>query len=316
MKKVYILSFLVALLFVTACTSQVYKEHKEEALEAIKEERYEDAKIALESAIEEKEETDDLIILEDVESMIELQLSFNEGDFEKAHSHILDIEGSESDSEETGLLQEQADVQKDLLLLVETQMNELSDLLADISTLYEEEAYQEAFDRVEGYEVPEEPHAVLEQLLAELGDWKARLEEALETEIDEEVEEQEAEENIEEATEEKNEEENTNESNGASDSDSNSSNSGQDTVSGNDDYESPEGMMSRDDAAELVATFAGIENSPNYQVQFDHENDAREWVFQVYEVVIDNPDTSEGHTSTWGWYSVDPETGNVTDLMN
>ncbi|KGA97878.1 hypothetical protein AJ85_04540 [Alkalihalobacillus alcalophilus ATCC 27647 = CGMCC 1.3604] len=314
MKKVYILSLLVALLFVTACTSQVYKEHKEEALEAIKEERYEDAKMALESALEEKEEADDFIILADVESMIELHLSFNEGDFETAHSHILDIEESESDSEETQLLQAQADVQKDLLLLVETQMNELADLLAEVSTLYEEEAYEEAFDRVEGYEVPEEPHAVLEELLAELGEWRARLEEALEADDEgEEVVEPEAEEVVEETT----EDENTNDSNETDNNDStDSSNSGQDTVGGNDDYEAPEGTMSRDDAAELVAVFAGIENSPNYQVQYDHENADGEWVFQVYEVVIDNPDTSEGHTSTWGWYSVDPKTGNVTDLMN
>ena len=51
-------------------------------------------------------------------------------------------------------------------------------------------------------------------------------------------------------------------------------------------------------------------------MQFDHENDARQWVFQVFEIVITDANTNEGHQTTWGWYSVDPNTKNVVDLMD
>ncbi len=64
-----------------------------------------------------------------------------------------------------------------------------------------------------------------------------------------------------------------------------------------------------------VAAFAEIPNHENVKVQYDHDNDEGEWVYQVFEVIIDHSETNEGHTATWGWYAINPENGQITDLL-
>lgn len=70
-----------------------------------------------------------------------------------------------------------------------------------------------------------------------------------------------------------------------------------------------------DEGKELVAEFIKMNDSSNLTIQFDREDEKGNYIFQVYEIVIDNPETKEGHTATWGWYSVNPETKEVEDLM-
>ena len=49
------------------------------------------------------------------------------------------------------------------------------------------------------------------------------------------------------------------------------------------------------------------------EVLYDHMNEQGDYVIHVYEIVTDNPETGEGHTATWGWYAVDPITGEIKD---
>lgn len=39
----------------------------------------------------------------------------------------------------------------------------------------------------------------------------------------------------------------------------------------------------------------------------------KDYIFHLYEFVIDEPETGIGHTVTYGWYWVDRETGIITD---
>jgi len=73
--------------------------------------------------------------------------------------------------------------------------------------------------------------------------------------------------------------------------------------------------LSTDAAKGLVAKFIDMAESSNLTIQFDREDEKGNYIFQVYEIVIDNPETKEGHTATWGWYSVNPKTKEVEDLM-
>jgi hypothetical protein len=38
-----------------------------------------------------------------------------------------------------------------------------------------------------------------------------------------------------------------------------------------------------------------------------------QYLFHLYEFVLDEPETGIGHTVTYGWYTVDKETGEITD---
>ncbi|WP_163527354.1 hypothetical protein [Halobacillus ihumii] len=41
-------------------------------------------------------------------------------------------------------------------------------------------------------------------------------------------------------------------------------------------------------------------NNPNVFLEYDHDKDNGDYIFRLYEVVIDNPETKEGHQATWG----------------
>ncbi|MEK3799253.1 hypothetical protein MHI18_13635 [Peribacillus sp. FSL H8-0477] len=73
--------------------------------------------------------------------------------------------------------------------------------------------------------------------------------------------------------------------------------------------------LTTEQGKEVVAEFIKMNDSSNLTIQFDREDEKGNYIFQVYEIVIDNPETKEGHTATWGWYSVNPKTKEVEDLM-
>lgn len=52
-----------------------------------------------------------------------------------------------------------------------------------------------------------------------------------------------------------------------------------------------------------------------YKFSLDSIDEDGNYYIQVYEVVIDNKKTGEGHTATFGWYTVDKYTGKITSLF-
>jgi hypothetical protein len=54
-----------------------------------------------------------------------------------------------------------------------------------------------------------------------------------------------------------------------------------------------------------------------YHLDFDHMqmvNNKQYYVMHLYEIVIDDKETGDSHTATYGWYYVDKETGDVYQL--
>ncbi|OAT81609.1 hypothetical protein A6P54_12605 [Bacillus sp. MKU004] len=78
--------------------------------------------------------------------------------------------------------------------------------------------------------------------------------------------------------------------------------------------EAEESEITPAEAEKLVKDEIMISNNQNVKIQFDHENSQGLYLIRVYEVVIDNPDTNEGHTVTWGWYTVNPETKEILEM--
>ena len=66
------------------------------------------------------------------------------------------------------------------------------------------------------------------------------------------------------------------------------------------------------EAEQLVKDFIEIEDYPQLRVQYDHDDEKGDYIFQVFESVEDG---QGGHTATWGWYRVNPTTKEVYDIM-
>lgn len=70
--------------------------------------------------------------------------------------------------------------------------------------------------------------------------------------------------------------------------------------------------LSVKEAEQLVKDFIEIKDYPQLSVEFDHNDDNGDYIFQVFESVEDG---QGGHTATWGWYGVNPKTKEVYDIM-
>ncbi len=78
--------------------------------------------------------------------------------------------------------------------------------------------------------------------------------------------------------------------------------------------EPAEQTVSQEQAIQLVREQQGIsEDSPLF-VEYDHVDDSGNYIIHVYESVVDNEETGEGHTATQGWYQVSPGDGSITDV--
>jgi tetratricopeptide (TPR) repeat protein len=73
--------------------------------------------------------------------------------------------------------------------------------------------------------------------------------------------------------------------------------------------------LTHQEAEQLVRNHLNIQSNPNVKVEYDHDNEKGDYVIHVYEFVVDNPSTGEGHTSTWGWYGVNKNTKAIYDAM-
>ena len=53
-----------------------------------------------------------------------------------------------------------------------------------------------------------------------------------------------------------------------------------------------------------------------HDAYYDDELYGKHHIIHEYEIVIDDPDTDEGHTATYNWYRVDALTGNIIPMFN
>ncbi|MED4027666.1 hypothetical protein P4672_15535 [Priestia megaterium] len=78
--------------------------------------------------------------------------------------------------------------------------------------------------------------------------------------------------------------------------------------------EPAEQTVSQEQAIQLVRDQQGISEDSPLLVEYDHLDDSGNYIIHVYESVVDNEETGEGHTATQGWYQVSPSDGAITDV--
>ena len=70
--------------------------------------------------------------------------------------------------------------------------------------------------------------------------------------------------------------------------------------------------MSAEEAVQAVINQENFDDYPQLIVEHDHDEDDR-YVIHVYEIVREG--TEDAHTATWGWYYVDPYSGDITSMF-
>ncbi|WP_033541976.1 Ig-like domain-containing protein [Planococcus sp. CAU13] len=68
-----------------------------------------------------------------------------------------------------------------------------------------------------------------------------------------------------------------------------------------------------EEAVELVRQHLGVVNNTEIKSYYDRDNELGHYIIHVYQFILDDPSTGAGRDATYGWYGVDPQTGEVYD---
>ncbi|GEB31231.1 MULTISPECIES: stalk domain-containing protein [Brevibacillus] len=74
-------------------------------------------------------------------------------------------------------------------------------------------------------------------------------------------------------------------------------------------------MYSKMEAVELVKKKYAGSLTPTHVVEYDHDDEKGHYVIQVYQTVVNNFQSGDSYTSTYGWFVVNPNTGEVKSLL-
>ncbi len=300
MKKIIPLLLIV---FLVGCTSQAYKDNLELGTEKLEATNYEEAIEAFEKAKEEKSTDEVKELLQVTKNLKKSQQAFEDGDFEKSIKYAEKVTALKSDSEAVKIAIKKANELIEQVQLVMADIASIKEGIKDGEALLEQEKFSEAyevFDSIVSRDIKVE-HDAIKKLINQTIDLKN---EAIDKKEESLI-------NAETDT-----EPNTSSSNNP-DSNENSTTNGNSNEGSNVDINS---QNSTDDitqakAEKIVKDYLGINASSSLKAEYNGQDDNGNHIFQVYEMILDDPTSGEGHTATWGWYGVNKQTGEVFDAL-
>lgn len=74
-------------------------------------------------------------------------------------------------------------------------------------------------------------------------------------------------------------------------------------------------MFSKLEAVDLVKKKLAGNLTPQHVVEYDHDDEKGHYVIQVYQTVVNNFQSGDSYTSTYGWFVVNPNTGEIRSLL-
>ncbi len=74
-------------------------------------------------------------------------------------------------------------------------------------------------------------------------------------------------------------------------------------------------MYSKWEAVELVKKKYATSLKPDYVIEYDHDDENGNYVIHIYQKVVNNFQTGDGYTNTFGWFVVNPNTGEIKSLL-
>ncbi|KZN94780.1 hypothetical protein [Aeribacillus pallidus] len=286
----YILIF--AMMFLFGCTSKEYKSNMESGIEALKKEQYSDAISFFNKALHEKNTEEAQLALDLSKQIKDSVAALEKGEFETAISLAEKIKNSNETSKVLDILKPKAEKIIEEAEKTSAALKEMESELESGKALLEENKFDEAFaifkkiaETTSNNEKIVSVTKNAEQLMNQAAAAKNQYLQEQEKKLQEER--QKAEEEAKKRKEEQKKAEESKKSR----------------------------PISHTEAEQLVREYLKIENTSNVYVEYDHDNEKGEYIIHVYEIVISDPETKEGHTSTWGWYAVDPVKKVVRDAF-
>ena len=312
---------ILAVMVMAGCTTRTYKSNMENGRMELKEERYLEASEAFKKAFDEKN-TSEAKDLKSISAFMAAGMeAYEDGEYARALSSFEQVLNYETDEPEAKQAAEKAEEWKQKADAARDLKEKLSIKLEEGKGFLEEGEYAAAeklFAEVSESKLPEKSSLKVEAAaLREEAEQRKQTAEAKPSTPSPNVKDQQEGSRSQEPEQEKAKKPKTQEpkkeekkpENKAADKKKESDNKGADTGSA-------AGSLTKEQAEKLVWAHIGMEEATsNLKVRFDHEDENGEYVFQAFETIIDNKETNEGHTATWGWYSVHPKTKKVKDLV-
>jgi len=282
MKKIAFL--ILTVLILSACTPKAYTESFDAGKAALQKGDFEQAINKFENALEEKETDEAKNYLHFAQTLQESRTLFHSGDFDAAINSIKKLLKEKASEKLAGKVTKQANALLKEIQQAKTVSVTMKEKMIKGKTLLEDNQFDQAaavFKEVaETTNLPD---------VAEI-ETMAKDAAALLAETSKKKNSAEQEKHQQEETANKNEEEKQKQ-------------------------EEATKTLTQEQAVDLVKKHLNITSEQNVKVVYDHDADNGDYVIHVYEFVVDNPSTGEGHTATWGWYGVNKQTKAVYDTM-
>jgi tetratricopeptide (TPR) repeat protein len=272
--------FLLIVLILSACTPKAYTESLDAGKAALEKGNYTEAANKFENALEAKETDEAKDYLQAAESMQESLALYHKGDFDAAVNTLNKLLHQKSTKEK---ISQQATALLKEIQEAKSLANSLNERMIKGKTLLEQNQFDQAIEvfkevsQTLGY--PE--NASIEKLTNEASQLvidstnKKKAADQAKKKHDEAKKQENAKEKKKDANE----------------------------------------TLSHSQAEDLVRKHLGLQADQNVKVVYDHDADNGDYIIHVYEFVVDNSSTGEGHTTTRGWYGVNKNTKAIYDAM-
>lgn len=155
---------MIIMLVLSACTSKVYVENKENALLAIQEERYEEAAAFLTEAFAESEDEEDQALLTNVQTLISGLHALEEGEFAMAIKFAEQLLLDEATLEEMILIQGKAKLIVEEATVLLAKLSDLAEKYEEAASLEEEGHYEEALVLAEELRAADTTHPAIKEI--------------------------------------------------------------------------------------------------------------------------------------------------------
>ncbi|WP_419883023.1 tetratricopeptide repeat protein [Peribacillus sp. B-H-3] len=315
MKKAGLL--LVSLALLTGCTSKVYSSNMELGKDQLKDGHYQEASEAFSKAFKDNRTNEAKELMKASKYMEEGTKAFNEGDFKVSVSFFKKVLDMKAEQQEDKDLKKEAKDWMEKGVLADKQSTELKAQLSDGLTALNQKKFDEASKQFQEVAeksadpaLKEEANALIKQTTDQKQAYSKTASSQPSKDTNDSVKEQagsKEEEQKQPAAEVPKKKENP-----APKQNEPKPSAGKK----NDDKHSQTAKsLTHSEAEKLVKSFLHMENSSNIKAHYDHDADNGDYIIHVFEVVIDDPKTKEGHTATWGWYGVNPKTKKVYEAI-
>ncbi|EZP75192.1 hypothetical protein H839_16868 [Parageobacillus genomosp. 1] len=299
MKKRSLFIFFL-LLLLAGCSSKEYERYMELGTKAVKEENYNEAVSYFQKALEKKNKEEAKLALKFSEQMKEAVDAFNDGKFEAAIFIAENIKNAKGTFSVVAVIKAKAEKMLKEAEKLDALLKNMEQKMTKGNTLADNHQFDEALALFKEVAETEESHPTIDPIVKEA---KKQIVQTEQAKV--QYEQEQAKKRKEEA---KKEEKNESESQPASGNQDQNNSAAEET--------DEQHKLTSEEAEQLVRKHLNIGTQSNLRVKYDHDNEKGHYVIHVYEFVVDNPETGEGHTATVGWYAVDPKSKRVYNVLN